>query len=140
MRKFSFAVLLLLAVFALQFFLASLGLPPNLALASLVAFAFIFPWPELVALDLLLILILNWQPAISAVLVACGIFPPVVAVLKNMFPWQPSLGVPIASALGAVLVAVIGTPIQFASFGAIVADAALTAVCGFGIWWLIAQV
>jgi hypothetical protein len=75
LKFFSALAILILALF-LQFFAASIGWHFNLALAALIAFAFALDdfWEVLVA-DLLAVLILNWQPAISGTLILFALIP-----------------------------------------------------------------
>lgn len=91
LRVFFAAVLLALA-FILEFWLGSIGVFINFALAALIAFAFLFDVFELIFLILIVLLMMNWQPAPSVEL-ALFVGLPLVAYFFHKFStWEAWLG------------------------------------------------
>jgi hypothetical protein len=91
--------ILAIALYA-QSFLAAAGWHFNLVLAALIAFAFSFDFLEVLALDLLAIFSLNWQPAPSAALLIFAVIPLAIFFVSNSVRSEPWIGVIVATLLG----------------------------------------
>lgn len=98
--RFFTGIALVLVAFLLQFSLAAAGVFMNLFLGALIAFAFVFTFWELVALVLLAMLIVNWQPAVSPELVVFALCPFVVFFGRNHVHLQVLLKCILATCLG----------------------------------------
>jgi hypothetical protein len=136
MPKFLISALLLLASLALQFFAASLGYSFDLALAALIAFAFILDFAELLPLVALAVLIINWQPAVSGAILVYALFPLAFYGLRKVFPWEPWVAIPVVAVLGAIA---LGLATGAAYAGALLADAALMALFASFSFWMVKE-
>jgi hypothetical protein len=115
--KFFAGLTILLVAFVLQFLFAGSGMYLNLALATLITFAFIFNFWELLVLDLLAVLIVNWQPAPSVTLVAFFLIPLAAFVFCSFTSWQRWIGNVIAIVLGLLIFYIAAAPAAFLSHG-----------------------
>jgi hypothetical protein len=102
LKFFSGFVILILALF-LQFLLASAGIHLNLALATLIAFAFIFDLWELLFFDLLAVFLLNWEPALSLPLLAFALIPLLAFAFRKLIRTELWIG-NLAAILGGFLI------------------------------------
>src|SRR5580693_6064425 len=109
LKFFSALAILLLALF-LQFLFAGAGWHLDLALAALIAFAFILDFWELLALDLLAVFLLNWQPAPSIALLAFALIPLAVFVFHKLVRLHGWIGIPVAIFIGFLLFYIAAVP------------------------------
>jgi hypothetical protein len=139
MKSFLTGLLLLLASLVLQFWAASFGYSFDLAFAVLIACAFVLDWAELLPLTALTVLVLNWQPAVSPAILAYAFFPVAVRGLRQFLQWQSWVGVLVAAALGAGLVA-LAAGLNFGVIGwsVILLDATAMASFGLFVFWMLA--
>lgn len=101
--KLTAGLVILFVAFALQGWLAANGLRVDLVFPALIAFAFLFPFWEMLFLTLLGVFLLNWQPAASLEILIFAVFPVAVYFSKNVLHWQPWIENLLAIALGNVL-------------------------------------
>lgn len=87
--KFVAGLTILFIAFMLQFWLASVGWYTDLSYAALISFAFVFGFWELLALVLIAVFIINWQPAPSVEIFVFALFPLVVYFSRNILRSQP---------------------------------------------------
>jgi hypothetical protein len=87
----------------LQFQLAGFGLWFNLALAVLIAAAFIFDFWELVFLDLFAVFLLNWEPAPTLTLITFALIPIAAFLSKKVIRWESWIHAFVALAVGFLL-------------------------------------
>ena len=111
--KFLSGLAILFLAFVLQFLFASSGFYYNLALATLITFALIFDFWELLALDLLAVFILNWQPAPSATLIAFALIPLAAFGFRTFTRWHGWIGNVIAIACGFLIFNIAAVPTFF---------------------------
>ncbi len=112
-KFFSALAILLLALFA-EIVLASVGWHFTLALAVLIAFAFVLDFWELLILDLVAVFILNWQPAASAALIAFALVPLLAFAFYKLTHWHGWTGVLVAIIIGYLIFYIAAAPEQFA--------------------------
>jgi hypothetical protein len=112
MKFLSGLAVLLLALFA-EIALASVGLHFSLALAALIAFAFILDFWELLILDLVAVFILNWQPAPSAALIAFALVPVLAFAFYKLTHWHGWTGVLVAVIVGFLIFYIAAAPSLF---------------------------
>lgn len=86
--KFLGGLTILLAALVLQFWLVGAHVYINLAFAAVISFALIFDFWEFLALDLLAVFIVNWEPAASAEILVFALYPILVHVSRNLSAWQ----------------------------------------------------
>ena len=131
MLKFSAGLLILFIVLVLQAWLASAGIFFNLSLAAVIVFAFLFGFWELVALTLLTVFLLNWQPAASVELIVFALLPIAAYLFRNTVSWQPFLALMVAVAAGFAVFYGILSPHMFSAHpGAIVLDIVIGWIMG----------
>lgn len=65
-----------------------LNFRPNLILTLLITASFFYKLIEILTLALIIILIINWQPAISPEIFVILIFPLLSFYLRRFLPWQ----------------------------------------------------
>ncbi len=138
MLKFLAGLSILLLALFFQLYLAGFGIHFNIALAALIAFAFIFDFQELVILDLITVFIVNWQPALGLAIAAFAVIPLVTHFSRRIFTWQPWMGVLGAVWLGFLVFYLIAAPKLFlhtiphflldAVIGSVIAELALVAL------------
>ena len=87
--KLSGGLIILFIALALQFWFASMGVYINLSFAALISFAFLFGFWELLALILIAVFIVNWQPAASLEILIFAMFPIAAHFSRDMLHWQP---------------------------------------------------
>jgi hypothetical protein len=109
LKFFSALAILLLALFA-EIVLASVGLHFSLALAVLIAFAFVLDFWELLILDLVAVFILNWQPAPSAALIAFALVPLAAFAFYKLTHWHGWTGVLVAVIAGFLIFYIVAAP------------------------------
>jgi hypothetical protein len=109
LKFFSALAILFLALFA-EIVLASVGLHFSLALAVLIAFAFVIDFWELLILDLIAVFILNWQPAPSVALIAFALIPLLAFVFYKLTHWHGWTGVLVAIVVGFLIFYVAAAP------------------------------
>lgn len=123
--RFSVGFLLLLLALALQFSFASWGIFTNLSFATLIAFAFIFDFFELLALVLVGVFIVNWQPAASLEIAIFAVFPLAAYFLRSVVHWQSWFMTPIAIIVGFLVLYAFAAPREiFMNTGDFLADLA----------------
>jgi hypothetical protein len=137
LKFFSTLAILLLALF-IEFVLASAGLHFTLALSALIAAAFVLDFLELLILDLIAVLILNWQPAASAALIAFAFVPLAAFAFRKFTYWHGWTGVLVATVAGFFIFYIAAAPGQFINdlpsflldllVGLLVGEAALAAM------------
>jgi hypothetical protein len=98
--KFSAGLVILFIALILQLWFASAGVLLNLSFAALISFAFIFGFWELLALILLAVFIVNWQPAASIEILIFAAYPALVHLSRNLSSWQPWIKNLIAIGIG----------------------------------------
>ncbi len=109
--KLSAGLAILFIALALQFWLASVGISIDLTFATLISFAFLFDFWELIILVLLGVFIVNWQPTASLEILIFAIFPVAAHFSSGVLHWQPWIENLIAIMLGFLVLygAVAGT-------------------------------
>ena len=112
LKFFSALAVLLLAIF-LQSFLAGVGWYFDLALATLIAFASMFDFWELLVFDLLAVFMLNWQPAPSTTLIVFALIPLAAFAFRAFTHWHGWIGTAIAIACGFLIFYIASAPTQF---------------------------
>ncbi len=112
MKFFSAIAVLLLALFV-EIFLASAGIHVTLALAALIAFAFIFDFWELLVLDLAAVFILNWEPTSSTALIAFALIPLAAFSFRKLTHWHGWTGNLIAISIGFLIFYIAAGPLFF---------------------------
>jgi hypothetical protein len=110
MLKFFSALAILLLALLAEIVLASVGLHFTLALAALIAFAFILDFWELLILDLVAVFILNWQPAASAALIAFALVPLLAFAFYKLTHWHGWTGVLVAIVVGFLIFYIAAAP------------------------------
>ncbi len=103
MIRFMLALLLLALALVLQFWLASFGIFLNLAVASLIAFAFLFDLWDLVVFILATIFVINWQPVFSIEIGLVAALPLAAYALKRYSTSQAWAAVPACVAIALVV-------------------------------------
>jgi hypothetical protein len=109
----------------------------DLVFAALIIFAFLLPWQECIVFDLIALLMINWQPAPSAVLAIYALFPVAVLALRNFFSWEPRLGIPFAVMVGVILIAIFGMPFRLVGASRFIEDALAMIVFTTPTGWLV---
>jgi hypothetical protein len=108
--RFICAVILLLLACWLQFWFAGLGVSINVIFATLIVCAFFFDIWELVALILVGMLIINWQPALSLELILFALIPLAAFALHHFFDSQPWIAAPVGIICGLLILYVAIAP------------------------------
>lgn len=112
LKFFSTLAILFLALFV-EIVLASVGFHFSLALAVLIAFAFILNFWELLILDLIAVFILNWQPTPSAALLIFALIPLAAFAFYKLTHWHGWTGVLVAIIVGFLLFYIGAAPTLF---------------------------
>jgi hypothetical protein len=112
LKFFSGVAILLLALF-LQLFLVSAGWYFNLALATLIAFAFDFDFWELLVFDLFTVFILNWKPAPSVALLIFALVPLAAFAFRKLVNSERWIGNLIAIFVGFLVFYLVSAPAEF---------------------------
>lgn len=103
MLKFFAGLVILFIALALQFWFAAAGIYLTLSFATLISFAFIFEFWELLIFVLVGTFIINWQPTASLEIVVIALFPILMNLSRNAFRWRFWVGAPIAIVFGFLL-------------------------------------
>ena len=111
-RFLSILAVLLLAL-AAQFALASAGFHLNLALAVLIALAFISDFWEFAFFVLLSVFLLNWKPAASGTMILFALVPFAAFTFQKLVRSQAWIGNLIAIFAGFLIFYVVPAPTMF---------------------------
>jgi hypothetical protein len=131
MIRFLSALAILLLALTAQFILGNAGLHLNLALAVLIALAFIFDFWELALFVLLSVFLINWRPGFSGTLILFALIPMVVFALRKFYHSQPAIGAAIAILIGFLIFYTAPNPEMFgANFVAFLIDVAAGLLIG----------
>lgn len=114
--KFIGGIIILFAALTLQFSLMSAHLSINLAFATVISFALIFDFWEFLALDLLAVFILNWEPAASTEILIFALYPILVHFSRNLAAWHAWLKNLAAVFAGFILLYVLVAQAEFFGF------------------------
>ncbi len=109
------ALLLIFIAASLQFLLGSAGMFTDLMLSALIAFAFLFEWPELSIYVLVAVFMIDWQPALTPTLVVFAAIPFAAYAFRKLFAWAPWAGIPLMTILGFVAFYLAIAPGMFAN-------------------------
>lgn len=111
MSKFFLAIILLCITLFVQIFLASAGWYFDITLAALITLASVLDLGELIICDLLLILVLNWEPNPSLSLFVFACLPVAAWLFQKVAHWHGWISNLIAIAGGIVLFYAISAPL-----------------------------
>jgi len=137
LKFFSAVAIILLAIF-LQLFFASAGWYFNLALATLIAFAFAFDFWELLVLDLFAVFILNWKPAPSFALLSFALIPLAAFVFHKVVHSERWMGVLVAIIIGFITFYLVVEQVSFLSDSIVfLGDLAVGLIVGEAILFLL---
>ncbi len=87
LKLFAGLFILFIGLF-IQFWFASIGWHFDLSFATLISFAFIFDFWELLVLISLAVFIVNWEPSASIEILIFGLYPIAVYFSKHVVRWQ----------------------------------------------------
>ncbi len=79
------------------------GIHGDFVLAVLVAFVFVFPFWEFLFFVVLAAFVMNWQPGLSADLLAFALVPLAAFVLHLWVRWEPWIGVAVSTVAGILI-------------------------------------
>lgn len=104
------ALLILVLMSGVQFWLAGGNIFSNLIFATLIVFAFFFDFWEMIFFILFGVLVINWQPAPSVEIFLFALIPLVVFALHNVIRSQKWITAPIAIICGLLIFYVVVAP------------------------------
>ena len=112
-RTFIAGLVILLIALVLQFWFAAAGIFLDLSFATLISFAFIFEFWELLFLVLFAAFVINWQPAVSAEILVFALFPVVAYGIRKALTWESWFAAPVAIVVGFLALYLIAAPGMF---------------------------
>ncbi|MDE2019641.1 MAG: hypothetical protein KGJ13_04850 [Patescibacteria group bacterium] len=134
--KLAIGLLVLILAFLLQAWVPIAGLRGDFVLAALIAFAFIFPFWELLLFILLAVFTLNWQPHLGFELAAFAAVPIAAFVLRLWLSWEKWIGIAVSTVGGIFIFYALITPRAiFPNLANLLLDAAICAVFAEVVVW-----
>lgn len=134
------ALVVLLLALTLQIQLASIGIHFNVSLATLIAFALIFEFFELLFFVLLSVFLLNAQPAPSITMIVFAGIPFAAYFSKKLSAWQPPVHVIIAIFFGFLIFYLVSAPPLFIpNFSQFANDVILGSLVGESVLFALGQ-
>ncbi len=112
-RTFIAGLVILVIALALQFWFAASGIFLDLSFATLISFAFIFEFWELLFLTLFVVFAVNWQPAVSVDLIVFASFPIAVYLIRKLLKWESWFAAPMAIIIGFCVLSFVAAPGMF---------------------------
>ena len=103
-------VVMTLIALTLELVLARAGIHVDLAFAALISFALVLSLPELLILILISVLVLNWQPGVTAEMLVLAVYPLAVHGLRRFFHVGHWIENALAVLVGVVVLYVIVAP------------------------------